>query len=166
MQPAEIGEYASMHGNAAGLRHFSKVTSMATLFHGARSQLFTYHLCDGLQSGRSTCNCIRTDVCTYMAILMRGRGRHVSVVSIAEFVAKIRTVKISSGASGGIFAKVCTSENFLLYGTVILCFKIIITVKSEYRPRLVWEGGGGGRAKRKAPLFCSCLIPPPTLPPH
>ena len=31
------------------------------------------------------------------------------------FVAKIRTAKISSGAYGGIFAKVCTRRNFLLY---------------------------------------------------
>ena len=33
-------------------------------------------------------------------------------------VAKVRTAKISSGASGGIFAKVCTCENFPLYGTL------------------------------------------------
>ena len=33
------------------------------------------------------------------------------------FVAKIRTVKISSGASGGIFTKVCTRRNFPLYST-------------------------------------------------
>ena len=32
-----------------------------------------------------------------------------------ELVAKIRAVKISYEASGGIFAKVCTSENFPLY---------------------------------------------------
>ena len=42
--------------------------------------------------------------------------RHVGVVSIAELIAKVRTAKNSSGASGGIFAKVCTSENFPLYG--------------------------------------------------
>ena len=51
-----------------------------------------------------------------MHVRMRGRGRRVGVVSIAELVAKVRTVKISSGAAGSIFAKVCTSENFPLYG--------------------------------------------------
>ena len=46
------------------------------------------------------------------------------VVSIAELVAKIRTVKISYGASGGIFTKVYTSENFpLLY--MYTCIKTI-----------------------------------------
>ena len=39
-----------------------------------------------------------------------------------ELVAKIRTVKISSEASGGIFTKVCTSENFPLYGK--LCERV------------------------------------------
>ena len=34
------------------------------------------------------------------------------------FVAKIRTAKISSGASGDIFAKVCTRRNFPLYGII------------------------------------------------
>ena len=59
-----------------------------------------------MQSGRG--NCTRT----YVVMRMRGRGQRVD-----ELVAKIRPVKISSEASGGIFAKVCTSENFLLYGT-------------------------------------------------
>ena len=40
--------------------------------------------------------------------------------SIAELIAKARTAKISAGASGGIFAKVCTSENFPLDSTKIL----------------------------------------------
>ena len=32
-----------------------------------------------------------------------------------ELGAKVKTTKVSSGASGGILAKVCTSENFPLY---------------------------------------------------
>ena len=55
--------------------------------------------------------------CTYIVMHTRihGRSQCVGVVSIAELVMKIRTVKISSGASGSIIAKVCTSENFPLY---------------------------------------------------
>ena len=60
-----------------------------------------------MQSGRGNCTH------TYVVMHMRGRGRRVD-----ELVAKIRTVKISSGTSGGIFAKVCTSENFPLYGII------------------------------------------------
>ena len=37
-------------------------------------------------------------------------------VSIAELVAKIRTAKVSSGTTGGVSTKVCTSESFPLYG--------------------------------------------------
>ena len=58
-----------------------------------------------MQSERG--NCTRT----YMVMRMHGGGWRVD-----ELVAKIRTLKISSEASGGIFAKVCTSENFPLYG--------------------------------------------------
>ena len=39
-----------------------------------------------------------------------------STSTMLGFVANIRTVKVSSGASGGIFAKVCTCRNFPLYG--------------------------------------------------
>ena len=35
-----------------------------------------------------------------------------------ELGAKIKTMKISSGASGGIFTKISTHENFLLYGII------------------------------------------------
>ena len=31
--------------------------------------------------------------------------------------AKVKTMKFSSGVSGGAFTKVCTRENYLLYGT-------------------------------------------------
>ena len=42
------------------------------------------------------------------------------------FVAKIRTVKISSGASSGVFAKVCIRKSFPLYGTSIsLCLHYV-----------------------------------------
>ena len=30
--------------------------------------------------------------------------------------AKVKTVKVSSGALGGVFAKICTRESFPLYG--------------------------------------------------
>ena len=59
-----------------------------------------------MQSGHG--NCTRT----YVVMRIRGRGQRVD-----ELVTKITTLKISSGTSGGIFAKVCTSENFPLYGT-------------------------------------------------
>ena len=58
-----------------------------------------------MQSERGNCTH------TYMVMCMRGGGWRVD-----ELVAKIRTVKISSEAFGGIFAKVCTSKNFQLYG--------------------------------------------------
>ena len=47
--------------------------------------------------------------------------RRGGVVSIAELITKVRTVKISSGTSGGIFTKVCTSENFPLYSRYGVC---------------------------------------------
>ena len=65
-----------------------------------------------------------------------------------ELVAKIRTVKISSEASGGIFAKVCTSENFrytvcnsnqtearfeeLFFKLPLILFEKVCTVASYY----------------------------------
>ena len=55
-----------------------------------------------MQSGRG--NCTRT----YVVMRMRGRGRRVD-----ELFAKIRTVKISSGTSGGIFAEI--SHNTVLH---------------------------------------------------
>ena len=87
-QQAKIGEDASIHGNAAALRRFSKELDV------------------DLKEGS-----VRTWKAACVAKLAAcGCG------SIAELIAKVRTAKISSGASGGIFAKVCTSENFPLYG--------------------------------------------------
>ena len=37
--------------------------------------------------------------------------QHMHTASPTEFGAKVKTMKISSGASGGVFAKVCTREN-------------------------------------------------------
>ena len=39
------------------------------------------------------------------------------VVRVCICSVKIKTAKISSKESGGIYAKFCTSENFLLYGS-------------------------------------------------
>ena len=52
----------------------------------------------------------------YVYMCMRDMGRCVGVFSLTELGAKIRSMKISSGTSGDILAKICTSENFLLYG--------------------------------------------------
>ena len=69
---------------------------------------------DSLPSPRGPLSCTHSPAT--ISDVMRGRGQRVGVVSIADTVAKIRTVKISSGGPGGISAKVCTSENFPLYG--------------------------------------------------
>ena len=36
--------------------------------------------------------------------------------------AKVKTVKVSSGASGDVFKKVCTHESFPLYGTMFFAW--------------------------------------------
>ena len=47
--------------------------------------------------------------------------RRCSLCSATTY-AKLKTTKISSGASAGISAKICTHENFPLYGTsLVLC---------------------------------------------
>ena len=41
--------------------------------------------------------------------------------------AKVKTVKVSSGASGGVFAKVCTRESFQLFGTCLyMCMRFSV----------------------------------------
>ena len=47
-----------------------------------------------------------------------------------QVYAKVKTVKVSSGASGGVFAKVCTRESFPLYGISFLAIKFTIILAS------------------------------------
>ena len=56
-------------------------------------------------------------------MLMKSRGNDlVGVCLNGSHSAEIKSVKISSGGSGGILAKFCTSENFPLYSIKLASF--------------------------------------------